>query len=115
MQVEDLPVVPPLRRIELARLERAAVGGIVQARLALAAADPPELAHEFEPALAHGLAELPAMVGEEMKRRRCAVLLPLEEHRRLRTQQEQRGHRTEPPRARLLLQALAERGVGDLV
>jgi hypothetical protein len=74
-----------------------------------------ELRHLGEPPLLHERRELGVVVGEVLERRRRRPLLPLEEHGRLRAQQQRRGHRAQRAGRAHLVQPLAHAGVGHLV
>src|SRR6185503_1555003 len=56
-----------------------------------------ELGQELEAALADGLGQVAFMVGKIPERRRRRALLPLKEHRNLRSEQQQRDHRPPSP------------------
>ncbi|MDR8969313.1 hypothetical protein FEP58_05702 [Burkholderia multivorans] len=66
-------------------------------------------------ALAYGVGERAAIVGEELERLRAAVFFAHEQQRDLRRQQQQRGQRAQRVVVRERAQPLAERAIADLV
>src|SRR5262245_1068687 len=101
-------VASPLRVIELASRKRVPIAGIGQRLEQWTRRGAPKLTHEVGTSCLNGNAELAAMIGEVDERRRRSEFLTLEEHRRARRKEPQRGHGSIQARVRLLMHARAE-------
>src|SRR5207237_4396860 len=77
--------------------------------------DARKLLQELGAPRAHATGQLRRMIREVEERRRRPELLSLKQHRGLWPEQEERGERAHPSRARLLAETPSSHGIGDLV
>src|SRR5438105_13051916 len=102
-----------LAMIEFASLERGQVAG--WGEVAMKRFDRWELFERLETPFRHRGREFRLVIGEEKKGRRRSEVLSLKKHRRVRAEEQQRRQRAESARVGQGLQALAARGVCDLI
>src|SRR5580704_13368711 len=101
--------------IEHRSAKRVDVAGIGELGPHLARSETGKLRQGAAAPLADIVRQLDLVIGKIEEGARRAELLPLEEHRDARHQQEISGHRAKPARARQRVTALSGAGVGDLV